>query len=48
MVIADPGYDNQELYDLSMTNRFQLVCPVKSYKSTKEEMLKLVDFYQSA
>jgi hypothetical protein len=48
MVMADPGYDDQELYDLSMANGFRLVCPVKRYKSTKEERLHLVVFYQSA
>lgn len=31
---ADPGYDDQYLYDLSMDLRFQLVCPVHRYRST--------------
>ena len=35
-MIADPGYDGKKLYDLSMANGFQLVCPVKRYKRTKE------------
>ena len=47
-MIADPGYDGKKLYDLSMTKGFQLVCPVKRYKRTKEERLKLVEFYESA
>lgn len=47
-VVADPGYDDQELYDLSMTKGFQLVCPIRRYKKTKEERLKLIDFYESA
>ncbi|MDN5867272.1 MAG: transposase [Candidatus Nitrosocosmicus sp.] len=47
-MVADPGYDDQELYDLSMTKGFQLVCPVRKYKNTSEERLKLVDFYESA
>jgi hypothetical protein len=47
-MVADPGYDDQKMYDLSMTKGFQLVCPVKRYKSTPEERLKLVDYYQSA
>jgi len=47
-MVADPGYDDQELYDLSMTKGFQLVCPVRRYKNTPEERLKLVDFYESA
>ena len=28
-VVADPGFDGQKLYDLSMTKGFQLVCPVQ-------------------
>ena len=47
-MVADPGYDDQQLYDFSMSRGFQLVCPVKSYKNTPVERLKLVDFYQSA
>ena len=33
---------------ISMAKGFQLVCPVKRYKRTKEERLKLVEFYESA
>ena len=47
-MVADPGYDDQELYDLSLKKGFQLVCPVKRYKNTPVERLKLVDFYKSA
>jgi Transposase DDE domain len=47
-VVADPGYDGKKLYDLSMAKGFQLVCPIKRYKKTKEERLKLADFYESA
>ena len=47
-VVADPGYDGKKLYDLSMTKGYQLVCPVRRYKKTKEERLKLVEFYESA
>jgi hypothetical protein len=43
-VVADPGYDDQELYDLSVAKGFQIVCPVRRYKNTPEERLKLVDF----
>jgi hypothetical protein len=46
--VADPSYDDQKLYDLSMAKGFQLVCRVKRYKNTQEERLKLVDFYESA
>ena len=31
---ADPGYDDQKLYDLSTDLGFHLVCPVHRYKST--------------
>ena len=44
---ADPGYGDHELYDLSMSLGFQIVCPVR-YRNTPEERLKLVDFYESA
>ena len=47
-MVADPGYDDQKLYDLSMGKGFQLVCPVRRYKNTPEARLKLVDFYESA
>ena len=46
-MVADPGYDDQSLYDLSMSMGFELVCPVRRYKNTPEERLKLVDFYES-
>jgi hypothetical protein len=36
-VVADPGYDDQKLYDLSMAKGFQLVSPVRRYKNTPEE-----------
>ena len=45
---ADPGYDDQNLYDLSTDLGFQLVCPVHRYRSTPQERLKLADFYESA
>ncbi|MDN5847311.1 MAG: transposase [Candidatus Nitrosocosmicus sp.] len=47
-MVADSGYDDKKLYDLSMAKGFQLVCPVRKYKNTSEERLKLVDFYESA
>jgi Transposase DDE domain len=47
-MIADPGYDDQNLYDLSTGLNFQLVCPVRRYKNTPQERLQLVDFYESA
>lgn len=45
---ADPGYDDQNLYDLSMDLGFQLVCPVHRYRSTPQERINLIDFYESA
>jgi hypothetical protein len=47
-MVADPGYDDQSLYELSMSMGFQLVCPVRRYRNTLEERLQLVDFYESA
>ncbi|CAN5766549.1 hypothetical protein BH23THE1_BH23THE1_20670 [soil metagenome] len=47
-MVADPGYDDQKLYDFSMSKGFQLICPVRRYKNTPEERKELVDFYQSA
>jgi hypothetical protein len=44
---ADPGYDDHELYALSTYMGFQLVCPVKRYKNTSEERIKLIEFYES-
>ena len=47
-MVADPGYDDHYLYELSMNMGFQLVCPIRRYKNTPVERLQLVDFYQSA
>jgi hypothetical protein len=47
-MIADPGFSGKRLYDLSLKKGFQLVCPVRKYKNTPVERLKLVDFYESA
>ena len=44
---ADPGYDDQNLYDLSMDMGFQLICPVRRYRNTPQERINLVDFYES-
>ena len=46
-MVSDPGYDDQSLYDLTMTKGIQLVCPIRRYKNTPVERLQLVDFYQS-
>jgi hypothetical protein len=47
-MVADPGFSGNKLYDLSLRKGFQIVCPVKRYKNTSLQRLKLVDFYQSA
>jgi hypothetical protein len=47
-MIADPGFSGKKLYDLSLKKGFKLVCPVRRYKNTPVERLKLVDFYQSS
>lgn len=47
-IVADPGYDDQSLYDLTIKRGLQLVCPVRRYRTTPEERLKLVEFYESA
>ena len=44
---ADPGYDDHELYNLSIDMGFQLVCPVKRYRNTPSDRIKLVEFYES-
>ena len=44
---ADPGYDDHELYDLSTELGFQLVCPVRRYKNTSADRIKLIEFYES-
>ena len=47
-MVADPGYDDKDLYGFSLKKGFQLVFPIRRYKSTPEERLKLVDIYESA
>ncbi len=46
-MIADPGYNDQNPYDLSVVMGVQLVCPVRRYKTTSQERLLLVEFYES-
>ncbi|MDN5846658.1 MAG: transposase [Candidatus Nitrosocosmicus sp.] len=47
-MVADPGFNSKKLYDFSFKRGFELVCPVKKYKNTPVERLKLVEFYESA
>ena len=44
---ANPGYDDHELSNLSTDMGFQLVCPVKRYRNTPSDRIKLVEFYES-
>ena len=46
-MVADLGYDDQSLYELSLKIGIQLVCPVRRYRKAPEDRLKLVDFYES-
>jgi hypothetical protein len=43
-MVADPGYDDHDLYSLSIIMGFQLVCPARRYRNTPSDRLKLVDF----
>ena len=48
-MIADPGYDDKNLYKYSKkVLGIDLVCPVERYESTSKKRLELVCFYQSA
>jgi hypothetical protein len=47
-MVADPGFSGNKLYDFSIKKGFELVCPIKRYKNTPIERLKLVDFYESS
>jgi len=47
MVVATQGYDDQSLYELSLRIGIHLVYPVRRYRKTPEERLKLIDFYES-
>lgn len=46
-MVADPGYDDHSLYELSRDMGFQLVCPIRRYRTTSKERLEQVDFYES-
>ena len=44
---ADSGYDDHNLYNLSIDRGFELVCPVQRYKNTPNNRLELIEFYES-
>jgi hypothetical protein len=46
-MIVDSGYDDHDLYDLSVVKGFQLVCPVQRYEHTPANRLELINFYES-
>ncbi|MGI0007251.1 MAG: transposase [Nitrosotalea sp.] len=46
-VVADAGYDDHKLYDYSRYRGARLVCPVRRYRHTKDERLKMISFYKS-
>ncbi len=46
-MIGDSGYDDHDLYDLSVAKGFQLVCPVQRYEHTPANRLELINFYES-
>ena len=48
-MVADSGYDDHKLYNLSIHRRgFELVCPVSEiYNNTSSDRLRLIEFYGS-
>lgn len=46
-ILADPAYDNFNLYDFCTKNKTRLICPIKIYPSTPPERIVLADFYNS-
>jgi hypothetical protein len=46
-VVADEGYDDYKLYDYSRQRGIRLVFPIRRYRHTKGERLKMISFYKS-
>lgn len=46
-IIADPAYDDGDLYEYSKERNLRLICPIKKYDSTPPNRLNLVEFYES-
>lgn len=46
-VVADAGYDDHKLYDHTRQKGIRLICPIRRYRRTKGERLKLIEFYKS-
>lgn len=36
-MVADPGYDDQDLYESSLKMGFQLVCPIRRYRNSSQK-----------
>lgn len=45
--VADTGFDDSELYTISHLRRMRLITPVRVYKSTPPERVRLAEFYSS-
>lgn len=46
-ILCDPAYDDGSLYESSKNYSMRLICPIKKYRSTPPERLKLIEFYNS-
>ena len=46
-VAADLGYRDHKLYDYSRQRGVVLVCPIRRFRHTKGERLKMISFYRS-
>ena len=46
-ILADPAYDDGNLYHCSNEKNLRLICPVKVYPSTPPDRIKLAEFYDS-
>lgn len=46
-IVADAGYEDYKLYDYSRQRGIRLVYPIRRYRHTKGERLRLVAFYRS-
>lgn len=45
--VADTGFDDSELYAISRLRRMRLITPIRVYKSTPPERIRLAMFYSS-
>jgi IS5 family transposase len=47
-IVADAGYEDYKLYDYSRRRGIRLIYPIRRYRRTKGDRLKLVSFYKSS